>query len=305
MRSDLLAQIRGVEEIAALSKINRLRRNPMKYIWAIGFRQFVYPFYKKGWFTGAKLFFGAKMKIVLPAATDLYLTGGKSHRSEIRLSKFMIINLRAEEHFLDIGAHFGFFTLLAAEIVGDKGKVKAFEPSTKNYPLLLANTQAYKQVEAIPKAISNTSEHLVFYEFPPLYSEYSSADIEQFRSEAWFEKNRPTKTEVPATTIDALTGQGHFLPNMIKIDAEGGELMVIEGGRQFFLQHSPVIVMEYLAPERKNEAHQKAKELLVSLGYFPHIILDDGQISSIGDIDAYLEQEQQESDNIVFLKPNS
>lgn len=40
---------------------------------------------------------------------------------------------------VDIGAHMGYYTLLAARAVGDKGKVFAFEPEPSNYALLVKN----------------------------------------------------------------------------------------------------------------------------------------------------------------------
>lgn len=75
------------------------------------------------------------MNIALPASTDIYLTGGKSHDSEIRLAKFLIKNLNQGDNFVDIGAHYGYFTLLGAHLVGKGGRV-FFEPGKSTYSLL-------------------------------------------------------------------------------------------------------------------------------------------------------------------------
>ncbi len=276
-------------------------RNPYRYFNAIFFREMVYRFTKKEKIVSAELFFGRKMKIALPAATDIYLTGGKSHSSEIRLAKFLILNLKKGGHFLDIGAHYGYFTLLASEAIGNEGKVMSFEPSSVAYRVLNDNTDQQKNITITQSAVSNSSDNLVFYEFPNLHSEYNSTDVSQFEKESWFQHSQPVRVEVKATTIDLITADSRFLPSIIKIDVEGAEFNVIQGGLNYFEHHAPAVVMEYLEPKRKNESHQKAAQLLKSLGFQSHVIESDGRLRPVADIDAYLEAEKLDSDNIVFI----
>ena len=242
-----------------------------------------------------------QMWIALPASTDIYLTGGKSHVSETRLAKFLIQNLEENDHFLDIGAHYGYFTLLAAELVGTNGQIKAFEPSTKTFALLSKNTQGKPQIEALQSAVSETEGEISFYEFPNLYSEYNTKEIAQFENEAWFQQSPPKKVTIAATTIDKICNNG-FLPKIIKIDVEGAELEVIKGGEDILKQHSPTLVMEYLTSERQNAAHRKASELLQSWGYSSYRIDEKGNLEKVVDIDGYLKKEDLESDNIVLKK---
>jgi FkbM family methyltransferase len=302
MNLDLIKEINKVERIASSSKIKRLLNNPYKYIFAIVFRQFIYPKKKKERITYATLFFGKKMKIALPASTDIFLTGGKSHNSEIRLARFIILNLRGNDHFLDVGAHYGYFTMIASEIVGNNGKVVAFEPSDRSYKLLNENRKTLNNTVTFQKAVSDSNDNLIFYEFPNLHSEYNSSDISQFENESWFNNSKPAKTTVSATTIDEVTKDGTFSPRIIKIDVEGGEYKVIQGGITYLQKNSPYIVMEYLEPKRHNESHKKALELLLSLSYKSNIIVQNGQIEPIKDVDTYLTNNHLESDNIVFQK---
>jgi len=51
---------------------------------------------------------------------------------------------------LDIGANIGYYTLLAARLVGDEGKVFAFEPDPYNYSLLRKNIEANRYNNVIP-----------------------------------------------------------------------------------------------------------------------------------------------------------
>ena len=58
---------------------------------------------------------------------------------------------------LDLGSHIGYYTLIAAELVGEKGKVFAFEPEPTNFVLLKKNIKInnYQNVIPVQKAVSN------------------------------------------------------------------------------------------------------------------------------------------------------
>ena len=297
----LLKKLNTVESLAS-SRWRRLLHHPLKYAYAIFFTKIIYPKTKKEIRKNASLFYSETMKLDLPAATDIYLTGGKSHASEIRLARFLILNLSSGSRFLDIGAHYGYFSLLASELVGTTGKVSAFEPADKSFALLQENSTRKSNITTFKKAVSDTAGKLTFFEFPTLYSEYNSLDAAQFSNEAWFSEFKPVTVEVPATTIDAITGEASFIPDLIKIDVEGAEYKAMLGGVRFFQAHAPVVVMEYLTPARRNGEHKKAVQLLTELGYLPHVILQSGNIEPVGDIDQYLAAHQLESDNIVLKK---
>jgi FkbM family methyltransferase len=302
MRKDLIEKLAEVERISARTKWARLRHAPAKYALAIGYRHLLYPISGKEWRRSARTFFGREMLVGLPAGTDIYLTGGKTHASEIRLARLLVERLRPGDHFLDIGAHFGYFSLLAAELVGDTGLVRSFEPSGPTYALLTENIRGLGQVRAEPLAIAAEDGPLVFYEFPPLFSEYNSTDVAQFESEDWFKENPPKRKEVPATSLDTLTAPGDFRPDWIKIDAEGGEWSVVSGGKLFLEKNAPGIVMEYLEPSRNNAPHRAAVQLLAEWGYRPHTIGASGDLLASEDLDAHLMREGLDSDNVVFLK---
>ncbi len=56
--------------------------------------------------------------------------------SEIETATFVSSFLRPGMTFIDVGAHIGEYTLLAAKLVGDAGQVHAFEPQPSLFPLL-------------------------------------------------------------------------------------------------------------------------------------------------------------------------
>lgn len=275
---------------------------PARYLSVQAFQKFIYPRTHKGRLERVKTFFDDDMEVLLPAATDIYLTGGKTHDSEIRLAKFMIDRLDKGSVFVDVGAHFGYFTMLAAKLVGGDGKVYAFEAAGKTYEVLKRNTAKLAQVEALHHAVSNQEELISFYEFPILYSEYNSIDIKQFEQEAWIHKYKPQKTEIRAVTLNLFTEALYKAPDLIKIDVEGAEDKVIMGSLELMQKHSPVIVMEFLSEQRNNTAHSKAVTLLLANKYFPHAIDKDGSTYALDDVMKYMTHLKLDSDNIVFIK---
>lgn len=301
LKEDMLEQLKRVERLARTSRIGRLLHHPYRYCSAIYFKDFVYPRSRKEKEKKARLFNGREMTIVLPSSTDIYLTGGKSHDSEIRLARFLIHNLKPGQHFLDIGAHYGYFSLIAADLVGPGGKVIALEPARRTHSILSRNCSACAQITVIQKAIAEQNGSISFYEFPNLFSEYNAIDIDQFRQEKWFAEFQPEKTTVATTTVNELT-RADFHPAVIKIDVEGAEQKVMLGGLEYFRQQRPMIAMEYLAPERGNEEHRKAVALLQQAGYHTYLLDREGTLEETKDIEAHLRQNRLTSDNIVLKK---
>lgn len=304
MKKDLAIKIDKVEALSNASKLNRFLNNPFKYTYAILLKNAFYPIFRREKLVTCKLFTGKKIKVVLPASTDIFLTGGKSHSSEIRLARFLILNLSEKNVFWDIGAHYGYFTMLASSLVGAEGKVISIEASPSTFKVLKENAQGLRNISPFHNAVSDSNQKISFFELPNLYSEYNTTDITQFEKEEWFKKNKPNKVEVDSITLDSLLLKDNQIPDIIKIDAEGGELAIIKGGANLLQTtvKSPIIIMEYLEPKRNNQAHKQAHSLLKNEGFYSHIIIKDGSLELIEDIELHLSENNLESDNIVFKK---
>jgi FkbM family methyltransferase len=299
---NLIKQLNEVRALAQTSKLQRFLHNPMKYLDAILFREFIYKKKRVPKTVKSMLFFNEPMVVALPAGTDIYLTGGKSHDSEIRLAAFIIQHLQPGDDFLDVGAHYGYFSRLAAHVQKGKGKVIAVEPTSTTCEILRMNAPG-NNIEVINKAIADEEKTIRFYTFSNQQSEYNSMNAAQFEHEAWYKEAPPKEIEVSATTIDAIIAeQKNFQPRIIKIDVEGAEFAAIQGAIQFLEKHSPYIVMEFLCAARQNEQHKQAASLLQKIGYQSNAIDTEGQLTVIHNIEDYLVAQQLDSDNIVFLK---
>lgn len=300
---DLFQKLAAAERLAQGSRWQRLLNAPGKYLFAMGFRELFYARSHRARPAQVTTFFGLPMQVMLPAGTDLYLLGAKSDDSEVRLARLLMRHLKPGDTFIDVGGHFGYFTLLASRLVGPAGRVVAFEASRNTYAVLVENVRKQPNVTAHHLALSDQHETISFFEFPVLYNEFNSMDVDQFRNEKWFAKFPPQRIDVLATRLDDMVERDNLQPAIIKIDVEGAELKVIRGAAGILRHQRPLVVMEYLAPARHNTAHRQAAALLNELGYASYAPAPDGQLDPCADLDAYLVQYDIESANFVFLKP--
>ena len=137
---------------------------------------------------------------------------------------------------LDIGANVGVYSLALARKVGPSGKVFAYEPGGEPRRLLEKSRKAndFGNLHIIGSALSDRSRqaHLE----PNISSELSSLS-DTGRGET-----------VNVTSLDeeeALRNWGS--PDFVKIDAEGEDRRILEGGKHFFSQHSPLVMFEVKA----------------------------------------------------------
>lgn len=123
---------------------------------------------------------------------------------------------------IDIGANIGYYTLLAAKLIGEKGKVFAFEPEPRNYALLLRNVElnGYKNVIPQQKAVSNKAGKVKLFLDRLEPGAHSLYKVRQSAKEA---------IVVDAVSLDDFFKGKEFPINVIKIDVEGAEMTVLLG----------------------------------------------------------------------------
>ncbi|SRR6266568_1573898 len=148
---------------------------------------------------------------------ELILSGQwETFESEI-FSRFV----RPGDVVVDIGAHIGWYTLLAAKLVGSKGKVYAFEPDPTNFALLSKNIKAngYSNVVLIKKAVSDStgSAHLFL-------NDENTGDHRIFDAA----DNRKSVT-IESTTLDNYFKNSNHRIDLIKIDIQGSEMQALQG----------------------------------------------------------------------------
>ena len=181
--------------------------------------------------------------------------------------------------FLDIGANVGFYTLLASALVGDKGKVFAFEPLPKNIDFLERhlNINSIRNATVFRAAVSDRSGTASF-------QESSISDRMGRLSEGG------TLT-VEVLSLDDLFIKGVLpLPDYLKIDVEGGEYSVLKGAQHILTVGRPII---FLATHG-SEVHSQCLSLLRSLGYVCQSIDASKDVASCDELIASKSTEEQE-----------
>jgi FkbM family methyltransferase len=299
-REELLEKLSEVQRLAEGPKILRFLAAPLRYGLAMAYRYLLYPLTHRGLSIRARTFFGANMRLHLPAGTDIYLCRGKTHDSEIRLARLLLRALRPGDQLLDIGAHVGYFSLLAWHCVQPEGRVVAVEATPSTFSLLQHNTGA-SGVVSLHLALTNAQGIVQINEYPLLYSEFNTLSAEQYEGEQWHARVKAKSWDVSGMPGDMLLREQNLQPKWIKIDVEGAEALVVEGLQHYLRECQPTVIMEFASSEHSQRAHVEAERQLLALGYQAHTIQASGELRLLEQpTPHYLRHLHTESDNIVY-----
>ncbi len=163
----------------------------------------------------------------------------------------------------DVGAHIGYLTLLFADLVGPEGKVCAFEPHPDNLDRLkthLALNPMDCEVQVVPAAVGQAAGRADF--------ELShSTSMGRLGESVGGEGPPARRISVEVLDLDrfAFAGGGG-IPDLIKIDVEGGETAVLDGMARLISRHGPYLALEL----HSAEAARGVWERLERAGYRLH-----------------------------------
>ena len=147
--------------------------------------------------------------------------------------------LKSGDTFLDIGASFGQYTLLASKIIGDAGRVFAFEPDPVSFSWLAGNVRRnhLKNATLESIALGEQNDTLDLYVGSP-----ENLGTTSLRKQYNF-SGRSVK--VPVRTLDEYCAtQGITSVSAIKLDVEGAELLVLRGAERV-LASRPTLIVEF------------------------------------------------------------
>ncbi len=174
---------------------------------------------------------------------------GKGHERFVRSLLFDAVT--TETTFVDVGAHVGLYTLLAARRAKD---VVAFEADPYTARALRANAEGLANVRVVAKA---ASDRIGVAQFWPSPGTYGSSLFRRPSMKA------ERAIEVETTTIDAeLAGAADVVA---KIDAEGAEIEVLDGMTETLARARRAVVLVELNPVALREAGHDGAELVARL----------------------------------------
>ena len=141
---------------------------------------------------------------------------------------------------VEAGANNGTETLLISRIIGEKGKVFAFEPIQHIYDTLILNLKLNHCNNVIAEALAlGESNESVF--FNVLSQDYCN----QGMSGKYDEKSADEKVEVKQVTLDAWISQTPISRlDFIKMDIQGAEINLLRGAQKTIKKFRPVIFTE-------------------------------------------------------------
>jgi FkbM family methyltransferase len=151
-------------------------------------------------------------------------------------NKFLHLLLRDGDTVLDVGANIGTIALTASGIVGSAGKVYAIEPHPRTFVSLKSNIALNKRtnMHAINVALGAHSGTILFSD-----SDDSQSAVIHHPSEL-----QSQFLEVPVRRMDDLP-LGKIPITLLKIDVEGYEKLVLEGGLETLARTSYIYLEAY------------------------------------------------------------
>jgi FkbM family methyltransferase len=186
---------------------------------------------------------GFRMKLDLadPEQLKVYFYGHYHERYEADLVRRL---LGDDDVFWDVGANVGYFTLVAATALNHRGKVVAFEPGKNAYARLTENLalNPYRNILTFPVAVTDREGEAVLHVAGDI-ADSSASLYPAARTQAGQEVCRTVALD------QFLKAEGLRPPDLIKLDAEGAELAVLQGARGLLADSPPLWLMEM---EEKN-----------------------------------------------------
>jgi len=192
------------------------------------------------------------------------------HTYEIEIDQLLRRVLRPGDVFIDVGANVGYFSPVAAQLVGPLGEVHSFEPDPRAHALLARSV--------VKNRLNNVWCHRVAVWGEPTRLTLSGPGDLAFRYVAEAGVNR---SEVPviAVQMDAYLGAVHIgRPiRLVKIDVEGAEVEVIRGMSEVLRTDRPLIVVE-AEDSTLARFDRRIEDIFTALGNYGYVARDgDGR----------------------------
>lgn len=196
---------------------------------------------------------------------------------------------------IDVGSNIGTHAIVLGKVVGQSGKVYAFEPNRGNALLVELNAH-----------LNNL--HNIFVQRLPVSASLGqrlvrAAGMRDSSLDHYMAASNPADIEQEgdlshrSTTLDHFCDSLGMEPNFIKVDVEGGELQVLLGARHILSRSKKCIVMVEVVEEYLNRFENSVQQLCAymhEINYKPYAIRKNKLVTVLAN--------EIKSENIFFLK---
>lgn len=191
---------------------------------------------------------------------------------EMPLTEFITRNVKPGMRVIDVGANFGYYTLLMSELVGHQGHCAAFEPNLAIAKLLrdsLSVNGFGPRSRVFELALTDRDRGPMQFYIP--HAEPKNARLET-EVVAWMLAEGRC-ADVPTSSLDQLAGEIGKV-DFLKIDAEGAEMDILKGMGSVLRAQRPSLVIE-VNSGRSYDVAPTLNELIGLYGRMQHVA-DDG-----------------------------
>ncbi len=239
---------------------------------------------------------------LLCAASDHALLACLLDTGELERGTRMLIQkyLRPGDVYVDIGANIGMHTMAAARAMQGKGKIIAFEPFAGTMRMLEKSIflNGFSGITELHEAAVSNSDgrRLLFLGAASGHHSLYSLETQTQGSQG--------PIEVKVVSLESALPSSQRI-DLLKIDAEGAELEVLEGGMNLITTNPDIALIVEFGPSHLRRVGHTPRQWLDSFTHFGFdyraINPDTGVLEewSIGAL------EQVESINLFFARPGS
>ena len=203
-------------------------------------------------------------------AHDLWLklrlrTGADCYNGAVEpaLQEVLAKHIRPGMIFYDLGANIGFFSLLAARLVGAEGKVFSFEADPEVADRLQGNAErnGFTNIRVIRRAVWSFSGSVPF-------SRVNTSQSPDRGCGKVVPLSAAERTiEIGCVSLDDFV-RNESAPHFIKCDVEGAESEVFRGALGLLAERKPLLACEVHSNENRSQVTQILEILHYSLDWF-------------------------------------
>jgi FkbM family methyltransferase len=180
----------------------------------------------------------------LPGTRPVRLRYTSSRSSVVRYDALQVAwlssHLREGDTAVDIGAHYGSYSILMAAKCGQSGHVISFEPDPYAREVLARNLGLNPSIKRPKVEICACSDEIGE---ATLFSRGGNSQSSLARSAVEFSAAHTAEAiRVPLVTLDSYLSECNLPePRCVKIDAEGAEIRILKGAKQVLASNADVV----------------------------------------------------------------
>jgi FkbM family methyltransferase len=165
---------------------------------------------------------------------------------ELQVQKALVDHLRPGMTFYDVGANIGFFSLMAARLVGPEGHVVSFEADPEIAGRLRENLvrNQFTNAHVEQNAVWSEPATVAFERVDP------NTSPDRGLGHVSMDGSAPGTITVEAISLDQYAAS-HPPPDFLKCDVEGAEVAVFQGAAQLFSGKRPILLVEMHSSENQ------------------------------------------------------